>query len=142
MSWEDYLKNRSFRGEKPHLAAARIKGIDVSTLIPGKVGVAEETRVNGQPLSDFPGIDGSHHHETLAITATAVIIPQDLWERISELATIEFRTPDAQALYMLDSLLNPTSRARIANEISDAELAERIMRLLATSPAFRSAVRG
>jgi len=127
MSWEDYLGNRAFRGEKPHLVAARIKGVGMPTLTPGKAAT----------------IEGSLETTAPAITATAVVIPQDLWEKISGLAAIEFRTPDQQVLYMLDGLfLNPVSRTRIVDEVSERSLEARIISLISTSPAIRAAIKG
>lgn len=138
MSWEDYLKNRAFRGEKPHLVAARITGSDASQFNKGEVEPVT-TETNGREVLD---IDDDLTKTSPAIAATAVIFPQELWGKITELAAIEFRTPEQQVLYMLDGLLNPISRTRMVNEISNRSLEERILLLINTSPAIQTVLKG
>jgi len=143
MSWEDYLKNRAFRGEKPHLVATRIKGLDTSKLSQGKVESVKEIGINGQPLSKFLGVEGSLKKTAPGIEPAAVVIPQDLWGEISSLAETESRTPEQQVLHMLHLALREHQPVtRIMLEISDQSLEERIMRLIATNSGLRRALKG
>lgn len=102
MSWEDYLANRAFRGEKPHLVAARIKGIDISTLIPDETKEVEEVTTDSESLRESPGIEGFSEKAASAIADMPIILPRQLWDRLAAIAERERRTPGQQCLYILE----------------------------------------
>ncbi len=131
ISVEEYRANRLRPREDPRTVAARI-----AKDLP-------EQEQKSSPLRDRGHvIEAGSNRGKQGIHATAVIFPQDLWDRISEIAKGEYRSTGQQILYMINSAMNSTPTAHMTVEISDRALEERIMRLLATSPVFRSAVRG
>lgn len=136
-SVEEYRANRLRPREDPRLTAERLKKAQAA--LAGALSPSPAPPDRDPALADSSAPIKQDAH---AAEGGSVIFPQDLWNRISEIAESEYRTTGQQILYMINNAINSTPTVHMTVEISDQALEERIMRLLATSPVFRSAVRG
>jgi len=136
ISLKEYKANKAFKGEPPDAVAARIKSIDISKMALGKVSSVKDVRINGHLLNEF---DPTVERIAPGIAATAVIFPQDIWDKVSEIADKEFRTPDQQILYMVHATLESSARSTaITLEMSQHAFKQRLTTLIETDPQIRA----
>ncbi len=138
ISLKEYKANKTFKGEPPDVVAARIKGLGPAKFVPGKAVNDVPVRFGGEFLREF--------HPTLERVAPglpmAVILPEDLRAKVSEIAEKEYRTVEQQALFIIDQALNQgqPKTTYLTMEIPAARIKAEIMRLIDTDPEMRASV--
>lgn len=133
ISFEEYRANRLRPREDPRQTAARIKGAQATP--PGGMTPAP------MPTDLGPAFVDSSAPTKQDVHATAVIFPQDLWNRICEVAEKEYRSPDQQVLFMINAHIKGEYLVPVRGEISDNGLKEKIVELVYTDSAIRRALR-